>query len=119
MCMQALEYMHDKGCAHRDIKAENVLCVDKKGTQVCTLCARVCGLTPLQVKLADFGLANALGEASKFQSCVGTTDYSECKGGGRVWYALTCMYLQWRPRCSRVSATALESTSGRSACSCA
>jgi len=58
--VSALEYMHDKGCAHRDIKAENVLCVDKKGTQV---------------KLADFGLANALGEASKFQSCVGTTDY--------------------------------------------
>jgi len=58
--VNALEYMHDKGCAHRDIKAENVLCVDKTGTQV---------------KLADFGLANALGEASKFASCVGTTDY--------------------------------------------
>ena len=58
--LEALDYMHSKGCAHRDIKAENVLCVDKKGTQV---------------KLADFGLANALGEATKFQSCVGTTDY--------------------------------------------
>ncbi len=58
--LSALEYMHGKGCAHRDIKAENVLCVDKTGTQV---------------KLADFGLANALGEATKFQSCVGTTDY--------------------------------------------
>jgi serine/threonine protein kinase len=56
----ALDYMHSKGCAHRDIKAENVLCVDKTGTEV---------------KLADFGLANALGEATKFQSCVGTTDY--------------------------------------------
>ena len=58
--LDALEYLHGKGCAHRDIKAENVLCVDKTSTNV---------------KLADFGLANALGEASKFQSVVGTTDY--------------------------------------------
>jgi serine/threonine protein kinase len=58
--LHALDYMHSKGCAHRDIKAENVLLVDKTSTKV---------------KLADFGLANALGEASKFQSCVGTTDY--------------------------------------------
>jgi serine/threonine protein kinase len=60
--LEALAYMHDRGCAHRDIKAENVLLVsaDKQN---------------YQVKLADFGLANALGEATKFQSCVGTTDY--------------------------------------------
>ena len=58
--LSAIEYMHERGCAHRDIKAENVLCVDAHASQV---------------KLADFGLANALGDATKFQSCVGTTDY--------------------------------------------
>jgi len=58
--LEALKYMHERGCAHRDIKAENVLLVDKTG---------------YAVKIADFGLSNALGEASRFQSCVGTTDY--------------------------------------------
>jgi len=58
--LEALAYMHKSGCAHRDIKAENVLCVTKDS---------------LDVKLADFGLANSLGEHTKFQSCVGTTDY--------------------------------------------
>jgi len=59
-CFEALAYVHEHGVAHRDIKAENVLLVDKKSNKV---------------KIADFGLANALGEASRFQSCVGTTDY--------------------------------------------
>jgi calcium/calmodulin-dependent protein kinase I len=60
--LEALSYMHDRGCAHRDIKAENVLLVSADKHDY-------------HVKLADFGLANALGEATKFQSCVGTTDY--------------------------------------------
>lgn len=58
--LQALNYLHERGCAHRDIKAENILLVDKDGTQV---------------KIADFGLANTLGNQSKFMSFVGTTPY--------------------------------------------
>ena len=58
--LEALAYMHARGCAHRDIKAENVLLVAPDSNKV---------------KIADFGLSNALGEATKFQSCVGTTDY--------------------------------------------
>jgi len=58
--LEALAYLHDLGCAHRDIKAENVLLVEKSGTQV---------------KLADFGLANTLGQSAKFMSFVGTTPY--------------------------------------------
>lgn len=49
------------------VQAENVLLVDKKS---------------YKVKIADFGLSNALGEATKFQSCVGTTDYSEFSAAG-------------------------------------
>jgi serine/threonine protein kinase len=43
----ALQYAHDQGVVHRDIKPENVL-MDKKG----------------RVKIADFGLAKMLGQAT-------------------------------------------------------
>mmetsp|Transcript_414 Transcript_414/g.1010 ORF Transcript_414/g.1010 Transcript_414/m.1010 type:complete len:443 (-) Transcript_414:574-1902(-) len=38
-----VKYLHDHGVVHRDLKPENVLCVSES--------------SPLQVKLADFGLA--------------------------------------------------------------
>jgi serine/threonine protein kinase len=42
--------------------------------------------TSNNVKIADFGLANALGEASRFQSCVGTTDYSAINLAHKLLY---------------------------------
>ncbi len=45
----ALQYAHDEGVVHRDIKPENIL-LDRKG----------------RVKIADFGLAKLLGQASDF-----------------------------------------------------
>jgi len=57
----ALAYLHGRGTAHRDVKAENVLLVDALGSNV---------------RLADFGLANTLTDkARKFSSFVGTPMY--------------------------------------------
>jgi serine/threonine-protein kinase CHEK2 len=47
---------HDRGIVHRDIKPENILVVDKD----------------LTVKLADFGLAKIIGEASFTSTLCGT-----------------------------------------------
>ncbi|HET6323700.1 MAG TPA: protein kinase [Planctomycetaceae bacterium] len=52
---EALQFAHDEGIVHRDIKPENLL-IDKKG----------------RLKIADFGLAKLLGQATEDFSLTGT-----------------------------------------------
>lgn len=62
--IKGVQYLHMVAIVHRDIKPENVLCVSKKW--------------PLQVKLADFGLADFSvdGEISEQQqTMIGTPGY--------------------------------------------
>lgn len=62
--LSAVEYLHDQDIVHRDIKLENVLCVDEDREK------------PVQVKLADFGLSQKLsGKNPLLSSMVGTGFY--------------------------------------------
>lgn len=60
--LAALSYLHARGIAHRDVKLENLLCANTSW--------------PLNVKLADFGFSNFVGEGEPtLSSFVGTPYY--------------------------------------------
>lgn len=62
--LSAVIYLHDQGIVHRDIKLENVLCVDEDLHK------------PVQVKLADFGFSSKIsGKNPCLSSAVGTGFY--------------------------------------------
>lgn len=56
--MDALEYVHGKGIAHRDLKLENIL-MDKD----------------FKVKIADFGTAKMVDKQGLLKTCTGTPGY--------------------------------------------
>ncbi|KAI0069332.1 kinase-like protein, partial [Panus rudis PR-1116 ss-1] len=58
----ALLYLHNKGIAHRDVKTDNVLCMQ---------------LSPVLVKLSDFGLAKVMNmiDLDAHNTYCGTTDF--------------------------------------------
>jgi serine/threonine protein kinase len=49
----AVNYLHSANIVHRDVKLENILCVDEDQTR------------PIHIKLADFGLSSRLGGREK------------------------------------------------------
>lgn len=62
--LDAMEYLHKRDVVHRDIKLENILCVEEDQTK------------PIHIKLADFGLSSYLGGREKsMNSLVGTSFY--------------------------------------------
>lgn len=62
--LSAIIYLHERDIVHRDVKLENVICLDPDIHK------------PVQVKLADFGLSSRLsGKHPSLQSHVGTLLY--------------------------------------------
>ncbi len=59
--LYALNYMHLKKIAHRDIKLENILVTS--------------AVEPLEVKLTDFGFASVLDENHMFKDSLGSPNY--------------------------------------------
>lgn len=66
--MFAIQFLHDIGIAHRDLKMENVM-ISKKG----------CNDSVLQIKIIDFGLSKQFDpddiSTDKFTGLVGTPHY--------------------------------------------
>lgn len=59
--LEGLNYLHSEGILHRDLKPENILLSEKSEQAI--------------IKIADFGLAKAIGEAGMTETTCGTPGY--------------------------------------------
>lgn len=94
--LSALVYLHSANIVHRDVKLENILCLDPDPSK------------PINIKLADFGLSSRLtGIEKSLQSLVGTSYYlapeiiSGEKYGSSVdaWALGVVFYIMVRQQC--------------------
>src|SRR5699024_3357956 len=69
----ALQYMHERGLVHHDLKLENIM-LDKPVKPYWSLNAIITGLLQSNFKLIDFGLARRHTTQEETKLCGGTRD---------------------------------------------
>lgn len=58
--VEAVQFLHAQGIAHRDLKPQNLLCASDD---------------PTDIRIADFGLSKVFNQATMMQTCCGSPEY--------------------------------------------